>query len=79
MHIEQMYEMRILTLARKAIDANHRGEAELPDPERERRVCEYTRQVEACGRITAWLPPAEPRTTYRSRFVNGDVLRPHRM
>ncbi|MFB3894077.1 MAG: hypothetical protein ACE15C_18880 [Phycisphaerae bacterium] len=78
MHAEQKLDMRILTAARAAIDADHRLENELPDPERERRVGIYAAQVEAAGRITAWLPPAEPRTTYRSRFVHGDALRPHR-
>ncbi|HOD83923.1 MAG TPA: hypothetical protein PKG77_21075 [Phycisphaerae bacterium] len=70
--------MRILTAARAAIDADHRQANELPDPERERRVAIYAAQVEACGRITAWLPPAEPRSRSRSRFYHGDVLRPHR-
>jgi len=78
MHAEQKIEMRILTVARAAIDANHRAEAELPDPERQRRVAIYAAQVEAAGHITAWLPPSEPRTTYRSRFACGDVLRPRR-
>jgi len=78
MHAEQKMEMRILTAARAAIDADHRLEAELPDPERDRRVAIYAGQVEQHGRITAWLPPAEPRNQYRSRFVHGDILRPHR-
>jgi len=78
MHAEQRTEMRILTLARAAIDANHAVANELPDPERERRVGEYARQVEECGRITAWLPPAEPRARRYSRFDLGDALRPHR-
>ena len=78
MHAEQRTEMRILTLARAAIDANHAVANELPDPERERRVSIYAAQVAGSGRITEWLPPAEPRTRYRSRFYHGDVLRPHR-
>jgi hypothetical protein len=78
MHVEQKIEMRILTEARRAIDADHRVEAELPDPERDRRVAVYASQVAASGRITAWLPPAEPRAVYRSRFAYGDILRPHR-
>ncbi len=79
MHAEQKIEMRILTEARRAIDAHHRTEAELPDPERQRRVAIYAAQVEASGRITAWLPPAQPRTpSYRSRFASGDILRPSR-
>ena len=76
MHAEQKLEMRILTVARAAIDANHRQESELPDPERQRRVAIYAAQVEAGGHITAWLPPAEPRTMCRSRFALGDILRP---
>ena len=76
MHVEQKIEMRILTAARRAIDADHSTANELPDPERDRRVGIYTAQVEANGRITAWLPPVEPRTLYRSRFAGGDILRP---
>ena len=77
MQMEQKMEMRILTEARAAIDADHRLKNELPDPERDRRVEAYTRQVEQCGHITAWLPPAEPRSPRRSRFVYGDVLGHH--
>jgi hypothetical protein len=78
MPAEQKMEMRILAEARRAIDAGHAMANELPDPERDRRVGIYAAQVEASGRITAWLPPAEPRTRYRSRLVLGDILRPHR-
>lgn len=78
MHAEQKREMRILTEARAAIDANHAVANELPDPERQRRVALYAAQVAAAGHITAWLPPSEPRTTYRSRFEGGDALRPRR-
>lgn len=78
MHAEEKIAMRILTEARRAIDADHRRENELPDPERERRVAIYAAQVEASGCITAWLPPSQPRTVRRSRFVHGDILRPHR-
>jgi hypothetical protein len=80
MHIEQMNEMRILTEARAAIDANRREANELPDPERERRVVAYASQVEQSGRITKWLPPSEVRAAYlsrRSRFDNGDMLGRH--
>lgn len=78
MHVEEKTAMRILADARRCIDADHRQANELPDPQREHRVAEYARQVDQCGRITAWLPPAEPRTSYRSRFAYGDVLRPRR-
>jgi len=79
MHAEQKLEMRILTAARAAIDADHRMEAELPDPERERRVAVYAAQVEAAGHITEWLAPAEPKARRYSRFDLGDIMRPHRM
>ena len=79
MHAEQKLEMRILTAARAAIDANHAVANELPDPERERRVSEYARQVAASGRITEWLPPAEPKARRYSRFDLGDILRPHQV
>ncbi|MBN2582000.1 MAG: hypothetical protein JXL80_02955 [Planctomycetes bacterium] len=79
MHAEQKMEMRILTEARAAIDANRGHANELPDPERQRRVAIYAAQVEARGRITIWLPAVQPRTpSYRSRFEGGDALRPHR-
>lgn len=76
MHVEEKIAMRILAEARRCIDAN-RGQAnELPDSERDRRIAIYAAQVAANGRITAWLPPAEPRTMRRSRFAYGDILRP---
>ena len=78
MHVEQKMEMQILTEARRAIDADHATANELPDIERDRRVAVYAVQVEASGRITTWLPPAEPRTVYRSRFSDGDILRTRR-
>jgi len=78
MHVEEKIAMRTLAEARAAIHANHRQKTELTNLERERRVREYARQVEACGCIFAWLPPAEPRPRYCSRFRNGDILRPHR-
>ena len=80
MHMEQKTEMRNLAQARARIDAN-RGQAnELPDPERDRRVAIYAAQVERCGYITKWMPPSEPRTAAhrRSRFADGDILRPKR-
>ena len=40
MHAEEKIAMRILVEARAAIDANHRQEAELPDPEREFQFCD---------------------------------------
>jgi hypothetical protein len=70
--------MAILAKARAAIDASRGKPNELPDPERERRVAIYARQVATSGRITAWLPPSDVREAYlasRSRFVGGDALR----
>lgn len=78
MHVEEKIAMRILAEARAAIDANHRPESELPAPERERRVAIYAAQVKVAGRITAWLPPTEPRSRRSTRFAQGDALRPHR-
>lgn len=80
MHIEEKIAMRNLTESRRWFNAAGRLRAELPDAERARRVAEYARQVEECGRIVAWLPPSEPRTpAYRSRFADGDAMRPRRM
>lgn len=80
MHVEQVNEMRILAKARAAIDASHGHANELPDPERERRVKVYARQVERHGRITKWLGASEVREAYlsrRSRFAYGDALGRH--
>jgi len=79
MHAEEKITMRVLADARRCIDADHRQANELADPERGRRVAEYARQVEQCGHIVAWLAPSQPRTpSCRSRFADGDVLRPRR-
>jgi len=56
---------------------------DLDDAERERRVREYTKQVELSGHIVCWLGRADAanvrRPVYRSRFdLAGDVMRPHR-
>jgi hypothetical protein len=79
MHAHEKIEVRNLTETRRRIDANRMLRPELPIAERTRRVAEYARQIEAYGEIVAWLPPAEPRTpAYRSRFADGDALRPRR-
>jgi len=75
MDAEQKIADKNLTLARSAINANHRQESDLLEPERQRRVALYAAQVEAAGRIIAWLPPSQPRDPRRSRFANGDILR----
>lgn len=76
MHIEQRIADRDLTQARRWLNAAGQLRSDLPDAERDRRVAEYARQIEAHGSIVAWLPPSEPRTpAYRSRFADGDTLR----
>ena len=77
MHVEERVSMAILAKARAAIGESRGKPNELPDPERERRVAIYTKQVQRHGRITAWLPPSDVREAYlstRSRFADGDVL-----
>jgi len=75
MHAEQKIEMRILTEARAAIDANHAQANELSHAERQRRVEAYRLQVERVGRITCWLgAAAEGGRPHRSRFVFGDAM-----
>ena len=49
MHVEEEVAMRILTEARRAIDANHREVNELPDSERERRVAVYATKSRPAG------------------------------
>ena len=68
MHMEQKTEMRNLAQARAWIDANHRQKNELADGERQRRVVEYTRQVEEHGCITEFLPPPDQRGMRRRRM-----------
>jgi len=77
MHVEERISMTILAKARAAIGESRGKPNELPDPERERRVAIYARQVERHGRIINWLPPSDVRDAYlssRSRFADGDVL-----
>lgn len=70
-------EVLNLTRCRRWLWHNGQFRHELPIEERARRVAEYARQVATHGEIVAYLPPAQPRNpAYRSRFANGDVLRP---
>jgi hypothetical protein len=79
MYIEQRTEMRILAEARRWIGGNHRQANELSDPERERRVAEYARQVAENGCIVAWMPSEvrEVRRRPTTRFAYGDALGRH--
>ena len=77
MHENQKQEMKLLAAARAAIGEGRGHANELPDPERDRRVEIYARQVEQFGRITEWLTASTVRKAYmsrRSRFANGDAL-----
>ena len=75
MHNERKIDGRILTEARRCIDANRGHGSELPDPERDRRVAIYAAQVAATGHIITWLPPSQPRMpSRRTRFTDGDAL-----
>jgi hypothetical protein len=77
-HTEEKRDLQNLTEARRWLNGNGLERFELPDPERERRVEVYARQFEVFGRIVTWLPPSEPcKPSYRSRFVDGDILRRH--
>ena len=77
MHIEEKIAMRNLAESRRWLNAAAQLRPELPDAERTRRVAEYARQIEAYGCITTWLPRSEPRRpAYRSRFADGDAMRP---
>jgi len=76
-HIEERKNMAVLAAARAAIGESRGHANELPDPERERRVAVYARQVEQHGRIVAWQPASPVRDEYmcrRTRFDDGDAL-----
>lgn len=78
MHIEEKRDVRNLTESRRWLNGNGLERFELTAAERERRVEVYARQFEVFGRIVTWLPPSEPRKpSYRSRFVDGDILGRH--
>jgi len=75
MNSEQKMMDANLTEARRWLNANGLFRFELTVAERARRVAEYARQVATTGRITAWLPPAQPRVHRpRSRWADGDEL-----
>jgi hypothetical protein len=75
-HQDEKETMRNLAESRRWLNFNGLRQFELPDPERERRVEEYARQVAEHGAIVQWLPASEPRDpAYRSRFADGDALR----
>jgi len=77
MHVEEKRALAALAAARAAIGESRGKPNELPDPERERRVAIYARQVERHNRIVNWLPPSDVRPAYlasRSRFADGDAL-----
>ena len=59
-------EMAALAAARSAIGESRGRPNELPDPERDRRVAVYARQVERHGRIVNWLPPSAVRSACRA-------------
>ena len=77
MHVEEKRALAALAAARAAIGESRGKPNELPDPERERRVAIYARQVQKYNRIVNWLPPSDVRPAYlatRSRFADGDAL-----
>jgi len=77
MHAHEKIEVQNLTEALRRLNAATTLRPELPIAERAKRVAEYARQVATYGEIVAYLPPAQPRTpAYRSRFADGDALRP---
>ena len=77
MHIEEKIAVANLTESRRWLNAAAQLRTDLPDAERARRVAAYARQIDAYGCITTWLPPSEPRDpAYRSRFADGDAVRP---
>ncbi|MEX0654658.1 MAG: hypothetical protein WD534_12645 [Phycisphaeraceae bacterium] len=79
MHAHEKIEVQNLTESRRWLWSNGHFRYELSVEERARRVAEYARQVATYGEIVAYLPPTEPKPpVYRSRFVDGDALRPRR-
>jgi len=79
MHAHEKVEARNLSRSRRWLWHNGHFRHELAIEERARRVDEYARQVATHGKIVAYLPPTQPKAREpRSRFADGDILRPRR-
>jgi len=77
MREDEKFDLKVLAVARAAINESHGHANELDAPERARRVEIYKRQIARHGQIVDWLPASAVRAAYlsrRTRFATGDAL-----